>query len=911
MKKLQLGLLVAAMILAACGPVGGDRTPAAVPDTPTAAEPVEEPTEAPAPEPASQERTAVRFAITDWQRPLYEDLIAAFEEENPDLRVEVVSVNEVLELGPIGQIEVPDDADQRLVAAADVVNIGVSRQVVRDGLLRDLSPFVEADLGFQADDFFPGTLERYQWDGGTWALPAQVDFRVIYYNKDAFDEAGVAYPEAGWTWDDLLVAAKAVTVREGDEVQRWGFVPVGLAYRLIESRAGALADEATDPPTPRLDEPDVVDAVRWYADLYLEEQVMPYFEPADEDTEALLSEEQALVDKAMAAMWPESDIVFGLRKQQGNVGVAPFPADVAGGPATPAYVDGLSMSAGTTQPEAAWRWIEFLSRQSLGDLGMGMQVLPARQSAAEASGFWEEVDEELASTLRYAVEHAYMTGEPVGYGAFTDALNAILKGDQSVEDALAEAQTQVEADLLEAAAERAGATPVPTFVVAAPELEEPASEGAVTITFVPGIGSLNLEPYRDLVDQFQEAHPDVAVEVKVADFVTGSTPTLKAMAEGSDCFEWYPGFQDPEQREAILSLKPFVDADAAFPAADFYPQASELFTWQGQLMGLPADIAPLIVEYSKDLFDAADLEYPAGDWTWDEFLAQSVALTEGEDEEKQYGFLAEVYELNDLLLITERLGAKLIDDSLDPPAPSYNDPDTVEAVRWYAGLTTEHGVKPVFLTDLTNLAGASSAYMEREGLINNGRAGMWTGSPTTAVLFGERSGMNLGMVALPVRAEGDSAAGFLTVSGYFISAQTEQRQACWQWITYLSDHPAAIQGLPARRSVAESDAYREQVGAERADAYLASVGDAERPSAFQLYTEEEWLGGALFWYSQAFGQVLEGKASVEDALDAAQDLADDYRACVVAGGDYGQEAWEACAKEVDPTLPAFLFATGQ
>ncbi|MBM3189604.1 MAG: hypothetical protein FJZ90_12875, partial [Chloroflexi bacterium] len=44
---------------------------------------------------ATPQRTTVRFALHDVEVPLYEGLIAAFEEENPDLRVQIVSLNEV------------------------------------------------------------------------------------------------------------------------------------------------------------------------------------------------------------------------------------------------------------------------------------------------------------------------------------------------------------------------------------------------------------------------------------------------------------------------------------------------------------------------------------------------------------------------------------------------------------------------------------------------------------------------------------------------------------------------------------------------------------------------------------------------------------------------------------------------
>jgi ABC-type glycerol-3-phosphate transport system substrate-binding protein len=901
MRKLLLSILVVVMLLAACGGPREEETAAPAQPMEPATSSVEtvEPQGGSQPSPvptAVQERTTVRFALNDFEQPMYQDIIKAFEEENPDLDVELVSVNEVLGFGALGQIEVPEDADQRLVAAADVVNMGVSRKAVEQGLVRDLTPLLEADPNFQPDDFYADSLGAYQWTGGTWGLPTTLNFRLVFFDKDLLDEAGVTYPQAGWTWDDLLAKAKALTVRQGDDVTRWGFVPNGPAYRLVESRVGSLADYNMEPPTTRYDDGDVVEAVRWYTNLYLKEQVMPYLEATEEEDSSPISNEQALVDAGQAAMWTDVHLLWWIRSQQANIGVVPFPGDAADSGLTPASTGGLVMSAGTDQPEAAWRLMDFVSRQPLGSMTMGIRFMPARRSAAETGGYWDDLDEGLAATLRYAIDHSYVARETVAYSAFEDALNAILQGEKPVEDAMAEAQTQAEIQLQEEAAERAGATPVPTFAVAPPEKETPVSEGAETIVFAPGIGSLNLEPFRDLADQFHEAHPDIVVDVKMADFLSGA-PSLPAMAESADCFEWYPGFQEAENRDAILSLAPFLDADPSFTTEDYFPQVLKQFAWQGQLMGLPADVTPYIIEYNKDLFDAAGLDYPALDWTWDDFLALAVDLTQGEDEEKQYGFVAEFYELNDLLLITERLGAKLVDEDADPPALTYNDPATVEAVRWYANLTTEHEVKPVFVTDLNKLLAASAA--------------MWTGSATTAVVFGERDPSNIGAAPPPVRADGTSPGSVMTTSGYFISAQTEHRQACWQWIAFLSGQPAAVQGLPARRTVAESNEYRQKVGADRADAYLATMGESEEPSAFQIFSEEEWLGGAIYWYGQAFGQVIDGRASVEEALDAAQKLADDYRACVIASGDFGQEAWLACVQETDPTLPGFIFAAGQ
>ena len=909
MKKIVLIVCIAAMLLVGCG--GGEATEVPLPTEAPVAPTVEQETQ-PETKPETKpetEQVTIRFAIFDWDRPVYEDLIDAFEEANPDVKVEVVSANEVLELGALIEIDIPDDASRRLASAADLFSLGGSRPDVREGLVRDLTPFIDADPDFQPDDFYPNALETHQWDGGTWALPYALNYQLIFFNKDAFDQAGEPYPEAGWSWDDFLAKANAVTVSEGGDVSQWGFVPAGPRDRmLVESQVGLVIDDSSDPPTPRLDEAAVIDAVRWYADLFLEDQVAPYFEPPEEESEGpSLPEEQVLIDKGQAAMWRDTDVLWWYRNQQGNVGAVPFPVESADAHTTPVSTQSLVMSAGTQQPDAAWRFLDFLSRQTVGSLVGGVQSLPARRSTAEAGGFWDDTDAELAEALRYAIDHSFIPRYLPGHDAFLDALEAILSGDQAVEDALTEAQTQAEAEIQGELAEQAEATPAPTVVVAAVEEETPVSEDAVTITFMPGLGSLNLEPYRDLADQFQQANPGVAVELKMIDLTGVTVPDLPTMAGTSDCFQWFPGFQDAKVREAILNLEPFLDADPAFSSDGFFPQVLQEFTWQGQLWGLPADITPYVVEYNKDLFDAAGLDYPTLDWTPDDFLAAAVATTQGEDETKQYGFVPQMYELNDILVMSGGLGANLVDEDADPPAFTYNDPSTVEALRWYAGLTSEHGVKPVLLADITKLAGATSLTLEREAMINEGRAAMWTSTGATAGVYGDRSGLNLGAAPLPAEP-GTPGGSYSGASGYFISAETEHPQACWQWITYLTGQPGAVQGLPARISVAESNEYRQQVGAERADVYLASIGDAEEATVSQLLSEEEWLGGGIYWLGQAYSQVVEGEASVEDALDTAQKLADDYRACVIAAGDFSQETWQTCAQEVDPTLPAFLFA---
>src|SRR3989338_9236872 len=70
-------------------------------------------------------------------------------------------------------------------------------------VLEDLSPYIKEDTSFPIRDFFPEILGRFTVGGKGYAIPRDVaPFACVFYNKDIFDEAKVAYPSDDWTWTD-------------------------------------------------------------------------------------------------------------------------------------------------------------------------------------------------------------------------------------------------------------------------------------------------------------------------------------------------------------------------------------------------------------------------------------------------------------------------------------------------------------------------------------------------------------------------------------------------------------------------------------------------------------------------------------------------------------------------------------
>jgi len=922
-KKTVWTIALIAVLLVACGP-------SASPESATY------PTGIPAAAENKSATTILKFAVSMMDQNRYDSLIEAFEAENPGVHISTVSIEETLGSGP-GGFDWPDDAYLRLAAAADVIGATATRTAVQQGALLDLTSFIQSDSNLKPEAFYPGVLESVQWEGGTWSLPVEVTYPLIYFDKTLFDAAGVAYPQPGWTWDDFLAAAQALTVYSGDTATQWGFVEPNFdPVTFVQSKAGLLFDPNTNPPAARLDDAAVVDAVRWYTGLFLTHKVAPYYSRSADagpgtstsgggGVGVALSPEGMQIGGTQAAMWFSPGgrgfvVRFmggqgGPPQQQTTTGAVPFPVDQPDDHTTPAVVDGLSISAGTQQANLAWKWISFLAQQSAGQRGpfnaLSTGTVPALPSVTVTAGYWDNLSEDFSAALKYAIEHAYIdTYDGTGYDTFRTAVTDVMDNGTPIETALAGAQKEVEAAIEAEVA--AAPTPV-TGLTVAEEEQEAVNSGAVIVNFGlgEGRGRFGQQSLAALVDQFQAAHPDIVVEVDAPQGFRGQMG-LADMAAEYDCFQASPSFDDASLA-AIVNLEPLLETDSTVSKEDFYPSVLDQFTYQGQLWGLPGSATVAVMNYNKDLFDAAGLAYPSVGWTIGDFLEAAVALTKGEGESAQYGYAPSAFGTDDLVGVMDRLGADLLDESVDPPRLVFSSPEVVEAFRWYTSLATQYNVEPVY----ENTEDFGGAEMQRQTLIDTGRVAMWAEGGGGGFGFrveiraggpggpDQQPDQNVGVVPLPAGPNSAKGSGYQSVDGYFISAQSDAREACWRWITYLTEQPNVSTGLPARKSVAESAAYRELVGAERADAYLASVSSGSRASFYQRISDEgNWLGMMSFWLSDAYNRVVSGEMTVEESLAAAQESVDAFRDCVVAKDAYQDpEAMQQCLAESGAMAP--------
>ena len=62
--------------------------------------------------------------------------------------------------------------------------------------------------------FYPAFMANGQIDGKTWGIPFQRSTIVLYWNKDAFKDAGLDPEKAPATWDEMVAFGKKLTKRD-------------------------------------------------------------------------------------------------------------------------------------------------------------------------------------------------------------------------------------------------------------------------------------------------------------------------------------------------------------------------------------------------------------------------------------------------------------------------------------------------------------------------------------------------------------------------------------------------------------------------------------------------------------------------------------------------------------------------
>lgn len=301
---------------------------------------------------AAQDQTKVVFAY--WgdpaELPPFEKIVADYEAANPSVDIEV-------QHAPWSGYFTRLDAQLAAGAGPDVFFITNVPAYAARNQLEPLDGWI-ADNDFPIELYNTEALAIHSLNDKLYSIPRDNDTNGLYYNKKAFDEAGVAYPDASWDWDDLREAALKLTKRDGNRVVQYGFATEANDWpRWVVQNGGTVFDNPLKPTTFTLDQPKATEALQFLGDLINADKVMPSFQELQQNggtSQLFLSGQSAMVISNAARLGTFADADF-------EWAVANLPTGRDGTRVNRLGGAGFAMNAFSKNKEAAWDFLAYLA----------------------------------------------------------------------------------------------------------------------------------------------------------------------------------------------------------------------------------------------------------------------------------------------------------------------------------------------------------------------------------------------------------------------------------------------------------------------------------------------------------------------------------------------------------------------
>ncbi len=315
-------------------------------------------------------------------------------------------------------------------------------------------------------------------------------------------------------------------------------------------------------------------------------------------------------------------------------------------------------------------------------------------------------------------------------------------------------------------------------------------------------GSLSdQEAYQARLDLAAEQFPDIDVELLYTpDDYDQRIQTMMAGGDAPDIVQMAEAIHGFSSRGQLLALDDLISASGLDMAARFGTNHLQ-YQYEGSQYALPDRGGAMIVYYNTDMFDAAGIDYPTADWTWEDFLtaAQALTLRDG-DTVTQYGFAAGGWWPWWMSFIYQNGGAVLDETG----APAFNTPETAEALQLYNDLVYTYGVAPS-PEDYANLGTNSPDPLFAQGKVAIIMTGFWN-------IASLRDVPDLNWDIAPVW--GNVERGTVSFgSGLAISSGSAHPEEAFQIINFLTDEAAQTvivergQDAPANVAVLSSDLF--------------------------------------------------------------------------------------------------------
>jgi putative chitobiose transport system substrate-binding protein len=370
--------------------------------------------------------------------------IAAFEAENPDIKVKWVDV-------PWG------DMETRILTAAasggmpDIANMNphFAQKLAQLDALVDM----EKMAGDVKSLYFRGSWDANKFGGKTFALPWYLTTPVLFYNKALFEEAGLDPENPPKTYEEVFAYAEKITAATG----KYGYMPVLSDHAAMEEmeKAGIRLFN-NDFTKAQFAKKEIVDAVNLYKNL-IDRKIIP--------TQALSEGTGTAIQMFSAgevAMFNGGTSHAGMIKNNsedvyGVTGIGAQPIGSNG--KTNVAVMNIAVAASSKYPEESVKFAKFITNgANQVEFSMAAGAIVPSIAGAETSDFFTVSDGTAVADARIIsaaqVKNAQVIFPPMQNftdikDAFLNALQRSLLEDGDIMNNFVTAEAEANAALME------------------------------------------------------------------------------------------------------------------------------------------------------------------------------------------------------------------------------------------------------------------------------------------------------------------------------------------------------------------------------------------------------------------------------------------------------------------------------
>ncbi len=293
-------------------------------------------------------------------------------------------------------------------------------------------------------------------DGGTYAVPLGTDTRVIWYNKQVLQDAGIDVPWQPESWDDVLEMARTVKEKQPDSVPFSMYAGTGTGegtvmqsfYELLYgTQSGGLYDDEAQKWIAGSD--GFVDSLEFLKTIYDEKLAVTPAEALDPNVwqtvlGTLLPENKmgATVEGSYAPSFWQEGGQFEWTEYGDVMGVTPFPTQNGQEPGAVSMSGGwtLAVGAGTDQPDLAFEFLTTaMNQKNLLQYTVDNSQIAVRTDIAEDAAYVEA--NPFVEDVSAVVDVTHFRPATSEYAeistAVQEATEAVITGGASPEEAAA------------------------------------------------------------------------------------------------------------------------------------------------------------------------------------------------------------------------------------------------------------------------------------------------------------------------------------------------------------------------------------------------------------------------------------------------------------------------------------------